>query len=348
MMEAHNLFARIRHLMADPTLNPDLAESIDTDLHRISLAAGKHCQKFREPEWSIKLHAARARVGILKRVLSMRGTGYDHQAQLAQLRLTLDSPFLLPETIEECKLQLRKAQADVLKIAQDSVHYRDIENLDRVSTLESDGDRAKAKILRNLCKAEEMRRLFAKIRYLRTPDRSSGVSSIQIPASPTDNPKECTEWVTIDAPHEVVEKLRDRNRSHFGQAQGTPFTIPPLSEDLQFTGDTSSADLILDGNYDSTQLAEITQLVISHLQKSKYSIRAPLQTEISDVDYTNKIKTWKESTSTSPSGLHLGHYHAMIACHEFSGLQDSDEKDALDYKQSAIRLAHLNLTNYAL
>ena len=41
MMEAHNIFARVRHLMADPILNPVLTESIDTDLHRISIAAGK-------------------------------------------------------------------------------------------------------------------------------------------------------------------------------------------------------------------------------------------------------------------------------------------------------------------
>jgi hypothetical protein len=36
--------------------------------------ASKKCQKFWEPEWSTKLHEAWARVGILKRVLSIRGT----------------------------------------------------------------------------------------------------------------------------------------------------------------------------------------------------------------------------------------------------------------------------------
>jgi hypothetical protein len=66
MMEAHNIFERIQRLIDEPTLNPALAKSIDTDLYRISIAAGKKCQKFREPEWSTKLHEARARVGILK------------------------------------------------------------------------------------------------------------------------------------------------------------------------------------------------------------------------------------------------------------------------------------------
>jgi hypothetical protein len=99
----------------------------------------------------------------------------------------------------------------------------------------------------------------------------------------------------------MVEKLHDRNRSHFGQAQGTPFTVPPLSEDLNFDGATSSTEIILDGTYDSSGLANITRLVISNLRESKYVIRAPLTTTISDAAYVFKIKNWKESTSTSPS-----------------------------------------------
>jgi hypothetical protein len=181
-----------------------------------------------------------------------------------------------------------------------------------------------------------MKKLFSKIRYLRTPERQTGVSSIQVPVIPTENPKECKDWITVDAPNEVVEKLRDGNRVHFGQAQGTPFTVPPLSEDLNFDGATSSADMILEGTYDSSGFADITRLVISQLRESKYAIRAPLTTKISKTDYINKIKNWKESTSTSPSGLHLGHYHAMVARHEYSGLTDSLEKDELDSKQSAI------------
>jgi hypothetical protein len=193
-----------------------------------------------------------------------------------------------------------------------------------------------------------MKKLFAKIRYLRTPERNTGISSIQVPAHPTDNPKDCKDWITIDAPKAVVEKLRDRNRSHFGQAQGTPFTVPPLSEDLNFHGATSSAEMILDGTYDSSGLADITRLVISNLHESKYAIRAPLTTTISDAAYMSKIKNWKESTSTSPSGLHLGHYHAMVARHDYSGLKDSLEKEELDSKQSAIQSVYLALTNYAL
>jgi hypothetical protein len=106
--------------------------------------------------------------------------------------------------------------------------------------------------------------------------------------------------------------------------------------------------MILEGMHDSSGLAEITRLVISQLRESKYAIRAPLTTKISDTEYIYKIKHWKESISTSPSGMHLGHYHAMVARHEYSGLTNSLEKDELDWKQSAIQAAHLALANFAL
>jgi hypothetical protein len=169
LMQAHNIFARIRRLRDDSTLNPECAESIDRDLFRISIAAGKTCQKFCEPEWSTELHATHARVGILKRVLSMRGTRYNHTEQIATLQHQQGtSTFLIPSTVEECKKELRKAQAEVSRIAQQSTQHRDTEILDRIAALELEGNKSKAKILRNIRKAKEMCRLFAKLRYLRS------------------------------------------------------------------------------------------------------------------------------------------------------------------------------------
>jgi hypothetical protein len=37
-----------------------------------------------------------------------------------------------------------------------------------------------------------------------------------------------------------------------------------------------------------------------------------IDTEISEEDFISGFKGWKESTSTSPSGRHLGHYKAIV------------------------------------
>jgi hypothetical protein len=42
---------------------------------------------------------------------------------------------------------------------------------------------------------------------------------------------------------------------------------------------------------------------------------------ITEHEYIGKLQLWKESTLTSPSGLHLGHYKALIARHEYSDIK---------------------------
>jgi hypothetical protein len=44
---------------------------------------------------------------------------------------------------------------------------------------------------------------------------------------------------------------------------------------------------------------------------------------ITEEEYVGKLRSWSESTSTSPSGMHLGHYRALIARHAYSDV-DSD------------------------
>jgi hypothetical protein len=94
-----------------------------------------------------------------------------------------------------------------LQIAQNSSQHCEEENISKVAALKLDGNKDGAKILRNIQKAEEMKKLFTKIRYLRTPEQNTGISSIQVPALPTNNPKDCNDWIIINAPTAVVEKL---------------------------------------------------------------------------------------------------------------------------------------------
>ena len=52
----------------------------------------------------------------------------------------------------------------------------------------------------------------------------NGITRIEIPTDPNDDPKKCTEWQTIDVPTDILYHLQTRNRQHFGQARNTPFT----------------------------------------------------------------------------------------------------------------------------
>jgi len=105
--------------------------------------------------------------------------------------------------------------------------------------------------------------------------------------------------------------LLDYSRTHFATAQGSPFTVAPLSTLLNYDGLTNFGDKILQGraNLEALPLDESTRALLAHL-KDKSSDRRrhhPL-----DYDELQKgIKKWPERTTTSPSGRHLGIYKSL-------------------------------------
>ena len=68
--------------------------------------------------------------------------------------------------------------------------------------------------------------------------------------SPT---KEATTWRTIDCPKEIEKTLLECNKQHFSQVQGAPFTVPPLSQEINFEASSAITDLILNTVHCMTQ-----------------------------------------------------------------------------------------------
>jgi hypothetical protein len=140
---------------------------------------------------------------------------------------------------------LREAKCEVKEIVQESFQRRDRERRKRIETLEATNiktDADEAKRLRKLQKGEAIKNLFDKLRRLRITREKTGVNRLEIPTNPDDDPYQCEDWQQIDVPTEILAQLRQRNRRHFGQAHGTPFTVPPLSEDLGFLGQSKAVE----------------------------------------------------------------------------------------------------------
>jgi hypothetical protein len=164
-----------------------------------------------------------------------------------------------------------------------------------------------------------------------------------------------------------VENLQRRNRQHFGQAHGTPFTVDPLAEDLGFCGDSPNADLILDGNYQLEGHQESVRMMLKHLKQTHEIASLQTYPTVSLEEFQGKLQAWRESTTTSPSGMHLGHYKALFAKHKYSNVPPLDPhlqgkmtrkqrntNDNLLSKQNTTTMQqflanlHLSLLNYAL
>ena len=59
-------------------------------------------------------------------------------------------------------------------------------------------------------------------------------------------------------------------------------------------------------------LSKIQKCYFTNLQKASGSPASPLYPHISVEDMTSGFRKWKESTTTSPSHRHLGHYKSFL------------------------------------
>jgi hypothetical protein len=271
----------------------------------------------------------------------------------------LDDPITLAITRRECSQQLRRITREIQQLVTESYARRETERVQKLHVLDQSTrpiDRQKAIDLRNIKKAEDIKEVFPKLKYVRGSRDKRGITRIEIPVHPDQDPKLCTKWQQLDVPSDILAHLQSRNRVHFSQAQGTPFTVDPLWGHLGFTGNTEEGTNTLSGQYDVRDYDESVRLLLQHLQLSTEMMSTPSFPTISDEDFVQKLKVWSEGTTTSPSGLHLGHYKALIARHSFSTNVPNDkltadfraQRDELNRIQAEIRRTHLLLVNYAL
>jgi exonuclease III len=355
----HNVFERIERL-THPGDRHAFAERLDKDILAASLAAEQRMKPYGSPSWSIELVTARRRVSFLSKYITMRKTGLDHEEHIRRYQASQmffapdDNP--IPITLQECTTQLRESKKEVDRIVKDSYARRDAERTQKIKELETSvltSDQVSAQRLRRLRKAEDLKQLFSKLRCIRNQGKHKGITRIEIPVAQGADPKTCVQWKQIEVPTEILHLLQQRNREHFGQAHGTPFTIPPLYDELGFCGDGPASMSMLDGSYDASQLESNVALLIQHLKQTDEMAAIETHPTITADEYISKLKIWTESTSTSPSGLHLGHYKALISRHQYSDIDPddaelTDKRDEWNQMQTKLLDVHVLMLNYAL
>jgi hypothetical protein len=221
-----------------------LAESLDKDLTCACLLTSVHCRKQRQTSWSPKVIKARATVNLLKHLLGMYRTHVYMTRSIAKLCSKAGRRQPLPNTAEACSTTLCIAQAALKCLLKEAASHRcdHLENLSAICTLHEDKERSQ--ILKHLIKAEDIKAMYAKLRAIGNNCSKQGISKLKVPTNLHDDPKTCRQWRTVDLPDKILSLLCKRNQAHFGQAEGTPFTMGTLKEDFAFEGATQTSNLV--------------------------------------------------------------------------------------------------------
>jgi hypothetical protein len=337
----HNVFERLHKLQQDP--DGIKAESIDRDITQGMLVAERRCRRPGKDPWSPLLKEARLLVDIFRHALSMVRIGLESRYKLQCLVTLYAIPVDVPDTQADLIKALQSAQSKLRSVQKEAANQRRSYLLKRACEAQMLQQAILLKAAKQIAKAEEMKALHSKLRFISIDsNQQSGLSRLEAPVDPNQDPKHCQEWKTVDAPEEITTYLLDRNRKQFGQAKGTPFTVSPLSLHVDFSASTVECEAVLMGAFDSTEIDELTAMILRYC-KSLTAIDE-LHQSISAKDMMSKYKFWPESTSTSPSGRHLGHYRALLPGPDL----DTDAARLFESKRSALETMHHQVLDYAL
>ncbi len=105
------------------------------------------------------------------------------------------------------------------------------------------------------------RKCFTLHRNYVKPRSAGGLTRLLVP-----NPTAPDKWLTIIEPHHMEQQLMEYCHIHFQQAQGSPYTVPPLSDLLNYDSLTPFGTQVLNGtaNLTSLDVSPYAKLLLQH------------------------------------------------------------------------------------
>jgi hypothetical protein len=174
-----------------------------------------------------------------------------------------------------------------------------------------EGKKEQVAAIATIKKAERRENCFRKFHIFTKPPRSNGGIVYTIRSNPDGT------TTRIQDPTELAHTL-----SHFAQAHGTPCTVPPLSTSLNFSGVTSNGHNILNGNHN---MVNTNNKYVNAILAELKQVRDTLPHEMSLKAMITGLSKLRETTTTSPSGKHLGIYKSLIQYHRHTERQSAKQ-----------------------
>jgi hypothetical protein len=240
--------------------------------------------------WSIKIYSLRNNINSTQILNEIENKLPEHAVYQ---QLTTTNPVK----------QMRHARRNLINSRLQSDDLRDSHHTILHDKLINEGKISKAQAVQQQRNKERRRRCWRTFKILKSGSRSTGGITHVLKRSTTN----FTSLERIQAQHQLDSTLLDRNISHFAQAHGTPFTTESLIEIIGDDGCSNQAFEILQGNVPE-HLQKFPKLLLKELRQTRPTL--PLDMTLDDMCHC--FDKWRENTTTSPSGKHLGIYKALI------------------------------------
>jgi len=342
-MHHHNILQRFLNLQDyvkirafDISAEKEL-ELLDQQMTQIRLRAEKRLcpdpSRFKNAsKMQIQVHRIRHLVSIQK----FWKMGLDFSHLVCELKsygledTDLSSIIKLQERISKERTELKFLHEEEDVVRTDHLEYL-YEKAIEVQNKE------KASIIKNMKMRENQKRSWSKIRYVTKSTSNRNIERLGIPEG-FENKTTAAIWdylstpgvkptyTYINDPYEIEKRLIAWQYHHYGQAKETPLASQYWHEQLDpLQKSDNEMDEIMTGElFRQSNLPSESKDFLSHMTSNIQPVMHPDALNITDIVFKKFYNKAKESTSSSPSGLHLGHWKAGAAdkdiCMVLSGI----------------------------
>ncbi len=254
-----------------------------------------------------------------------------------------DPSFMLPERHRWLDMQtvrghLNRAHKFLQKTQRNATANRvsSYEDLLERYTLDTNPNTQKesqhqAKIVKRTIKNEACKQLYGRLQTILKPSEYSGLSQIQIPRShlsgETTTPgqvhsvlkqtdPDSIAWNAIITREDIGKHLLKFNREAFRAAAELPCGSGVIHDALSFSSITDEAAACLQGSTPASWYGDnnsLREFLASFQIPATVTESGPINIDISKDDIIKGFTSWKETTTTFPSGRHLGHYKVLVS-----------------------------------
>ena len=289
-------------------------EALHTDIYRACRFAENKCKKLGNSDyyWSPILARAIDIQRYWKLRYSRAQTNLAPTLQMTKYKTKhgIQDDF---ETIDCFKEKLLESTKNLNHVKDKALEHR-VDFLHRLAQKYSDNNNIPVeKAIRAILAYEEDREVWKMIKSKVKKFSKSQLDKIWIDSTRGHSTTKKRNKIEIDSTEEMHKKLLARNKKHLHQASVTPFTKGELSEMIGTDGGTNYCDEIIKGTWTPPdRCKEMIKTYVASLKIDRRTKTDGLKTDITKEEFYSFWSKKRESTATSPMGLHIGHYKACL------------------------------------
>ena len=281
-------------------------EKLDRRITKGMLEAENKCRSHHRLPWNEEVNEVMTTANILRIQLSSLKNNIDCDKQIEQKQRLLLKRIILSMETEVVSKALRTAQLKCRKLIKEQRTQQTTVDEEQVAAFVAMNPEMGAKRAAQIFqRARDTKQMMSEL-----PSKMNCPGSIKSLLVPLPKEGLELEYTPVTDGPTIERIILSKNIRHFRQAETTPLATNDVIEKIGWGANTEISEQLLDGKSDPTDITndEWSRYLLASMKRHSPEITITITAE----KMMNKYKIWKERTSTSPSGRHLGHFHALF------------------------------------